>query len=100
MRNTGYDDYFSPELRDVFNEVRSGILGDPNEFNDLLGGITHNNDYYLVGTDFNHYKETQERSENVFRDKQKWNEMSIRCAIRMKKFSSDRTIMEYANNIW
>ena len=100
MRNTQYNDYFCPELKDVFNEIRSGILGDPHEFDELLNTITNNNDFYLVGTDFGHYRETQERSERVFLDKQKWNEMSIRCAIRMKKFSSDRTIMEYAQNIW
>lgn len=100
MRNTSYNDYFSDELKDVFNEIRSGRLGDPNEFNGLLDTICHNNDFYLVGTDFNHYKETQERAEKTFMNKQRWNAMSIRTAIRMAKFSSDRTIRQYAENIW
>lgn len=61
MKRTGYEDYFCPELKELFNEIRGGLLGDPSVFNDLLNSFTGNNDYYLIGTDFLEYKKAQER---------------------------------------
>ena len=100
MRTTSYEDYFNQDLKSLFDEIRSGIIGNSEEFTGLLDTILNGNDFYLVGTDYGHYKETQQRAERVFTDKSKWNAMSIRGALRMKKFSSDRTIDEYAQNIW
>ncbi len=100
MANTSYDEYFPKELKEVFTEIESGLLGDPNEFRPLLDSIRNHNDHYLVGTDFVAYKEAQEKADKLYADKAKWNAMSIRAALNMAKFSSDRTIHEYATNIW
>ena len=59
MRNTEYEDYFTNDLKTVFNEIRKGRFGCVDEFNSLLDTFTHKNDYYLIGKDFPSYKKTQ-----------------------------------------
>lgn len=100
MVKTGYDEYFPTELKEIFSEIERGLLGDPNDFKPLLDSIRNRNDHYLVGTDFIAYKEAQERADKIYADKAKWSSMSIRAALRMAKFSADRTVQEYADNIW
>lgn len=100
MTSTSYEEYFPRELKEIFTEIESGLLGDPNDFRPLLDSLRNKNDYYLLGTDFTSYREAQERADRVFADKAKWNAMSIRAALKMAKFSSDRTVQEYAQNIW
>lgn len=67
---------------------------------DLINTIRNRNDYYLLGADFKSYLEAQKRVDECYRDKKKWTKMSIYNAIRSSKFSSDRTIKEYADDIW
>lgn len=100
MSKLSYEEYFPKELKEIFSEIDSGLLGDPNEFRPLLDSIRNHNDFYLLGTDFMEYKRAQERADKTYADKTKWNAMAIRAALRMEKFSSDRTINEYAQNIW
>jgi len=100
MWSTAYEQYFPEELRDVFKEIRNGLLGDPEEFRDLLNSICNKNDHYLVGRDFTSYIEAQERVDHCFRDQIQWTKMSIKTALNMSKFSSDRSITEYAHLIW
>ena len=66
----------------------------------LIGTITNNNDWYLVSADFQDYIKEQELVDKTYQDKTKWTKMSIYNALRTGKFSSDRTIEEYAKNIW
>ena len=100
MSKLSYEEYFPQELKEIFSEIESGLLGDPNEFRPLLDTIRNHNDFYLLGTDFTAYKEAQEKADRIYADKALWNAMSIRAAVSMEKFSSDRTIHEYAENIW
>ena len=58
------------------------------------------NDPYFVLKDFEPYLETQEHVEQVYRDKLKWLSMSVTNIAYSGKFSSDRTIKEYATEIW
>lgn len=62
----------------------------------LLATITNNNDYYLVGADFQSYIEAQNKVDEAYRDRKKWVKMSILNGLRTGKFSSDRTVEEYA----
>ena len=66
----------------------------------LISTITNNNDHYLVTADFQAYIEAQKVVDETYLDKEKWTKMSIMNALRTGKFSSDRTIEEYAKNIW
>jgi starch phosphorylase len=62
----------------------------------LLGG----GDPYMVLADFRSYSDCHKRVEAAFRDKTAWSRMAILNTARVGKFSSDRTIREYANEIW
>jgi starch phosphorylase len=71
----------------------------PGVFTMLRDNLVHN-DPYLCLADFRSYSDAQLRVDAAFRDKAKWAEMAILNTARMGKFSSDRTIAEYARDIW
>ena len=100
MKNMDPSKYFPKELTEIFVELENGLLGDYNELKPLMDSIRNHNDYYLIGTDFLDYKEAQEKADKLFMDKKRWTSMAIRAALNMGKFSSDRTVREYAENIW
>jgi len=77
--------FFSPQQAELFRPIADTLL---------------NSDYYLLLADFEAYITAQRLVENTYLDKQKWTEMSIINAANMGKFSSDRTIKEYADEIW
>lgn len=55
MQTQSYEEYFSEELKHIFKEIKNGLLGDPEEFKDLISSISNKNDYYLIGYDFKDY---------------------------------------------
>ena len=79
-------DYFTPEQPGALAPVVQGLLdgGDP----------------FLALADYRAYVDTQDRVAEAFRDRRKWAKMAILNTARMGKFSSDRTIGEYAREIW
>jgi len=64
-------------------------------FNELV-----TRDEYCLAADFDAYIAAQDIAENAYRDKARWTRMSILNVARSGKFSSDRTILEYARGIW
>lgn len=89
-----------PKLETVLSAIRAGHFGDYQEFAPLLDTLTVGGDYYLISVDFASYLEAQERVDAAFGDKRGWAQRSVRAAARMGKFSSDRSIKEYAREIW
>merc|ERR1719265_2758110 len=99
-------------MEEVFNAIRRGdfSLGDKTatqEFNSLIMKLTNtieagtwNGDKYLLCADFPSYCDAQELVDKTYADKQKWTALSIQAACGMAKFSTDRTIREYAEIIW
>ncbi len=90
------------ELRAVVDWVGSNYFT-PNETPGILRMLRDNlvySDPFLVLADFRAYNDAQQRVDETFRDKAKWAKMAILNTARMGKFSSDRTIKEYANEIW
>ncbi len=81
-----YDGTFSPEQPDLFQPIVNSLLG---------GG-----DPYLVLADFESYMRCQELVSKAYLDREQWTRMSIRTVSRMGFFSSDRTITEYARDVW
>jgi starch phosphorylase len=70
-------------------------------YDSLLNGVDGNRpDPYYVLADFDAYVKAQELVEETYRDKEKWTRMAILNVARSGIFSSDRTISEYANEIW
>ncbi|CAL5213000.1 unnamed protein product [Lathyrus oleraceus] len=106
LRNERAEGKFVPDPRfeEVKSYVRSGVFGSYN-YDDLIGSLEGNEgygraDYFLVGKDFPSYLECQEEVDKAYRDQKKWTRMSILNTAGSYKFSSDRTIHEYARDIW
>lgn len=90
------------ELRAVVDWVGSNYFT-PNDHPGVLSMLRDNlvySDPFLVLPDFRAYSDMQEKVSEAFRDKARWAKMAILNTARMGKFSSDRTIHEYAEDIW
>jgi starch phosphorylase len=92
----------SENLRKVIDLIGSGFFSPAEEgiFQPLIDTIM-NGDHYLLTADFDSYIEAQEKVSDLYRNnKDEWARKSIVNVAGMGKFSSDRTIGEYANEIW
>jgi len=89
-----------PRLEEVISMLQGGTFGEFLEVHSLLNSFLHGNDYYLLTVDWNGYLEAQELVDKTFRNQDKWTRMSILSTAGMGKFSSDRSIYNYAHNIW
>eukprot|EP01128_Nolandella_sp_AFSM9_P010053 TRINITY_DN683_c0_g3_i1.p1 TRINITY_DN683_c0_g3~~TRINITY_DN683_c0_g3_i1.p1 ORF type:complete len:986 (+),score=286.41 TRINITY_DN683_c0_g3_i1:102-2960(+) len=87
-------------LLETLKLVESGIFGNFPELPTLLDTFLHNNDYYLLTVDWAGYLEAQERVDAAFKDKMKWARMSVLSTAGSGKFSSDRSVTDYAEKIW
>ncbi|MCD8091014.1 MAG: glycogen/starch/alpha-glucan phosphorylase, partial [Clostridiales bacterium] len=94
------------DVRGVMNDLVNGTLDENTElfrelYNSLLNGINGNRaDEYLVLKDFAAYKKAQEERNEAYKDQDKWARMAILNVAKAGKFSSDRTIQQYADEIW
>ncbi|MBE0468976.1 MAG: glycogen/starch/alpha-glucan phosphorylase [Methyloprofundus sp.] len=77
-----------------FNQLEPGI------FNDLIGALKNPADPWMTLADFRSYIDAQKRVEDAYRDQQHWTRMSIMNVAHSGKFSSERTINEYNQDIW
>lgn len=89
------------ELRGVIDRIARGDFshGDTEMFKPLVDSLMYH-DPYMLFADFAPYIACQEQVSEAYKDKDKWTRMSILNAARVGKFSSDRTIREYVNEIW
>ena len=88
------------ELRQAIELINSGHFSDdPELFRPLTDSITQH-DEYMVCADFKSYIECQDQVSVAYNDKTHWTKMSILNTARMGKFSSDRAIQEYCDDIW
>jgi starch phosphorylase len=105
VKSKGYrpaDFYDSnPELGAVIDMVRSGVFscGDLDLFRPLIDTLLWS-DPYMVLADYKAYIECQSRVSQAHADQEAWTRMSILNSARSGKFSSDRTIREYCEDIW
>ena len=90
------------ELRAVIDWIGSDYFtpGEHGAFAPLHGSLLHGGDPYMVLADFRGYSDCQARVDAAFRDRAGWARRAILNTARMGKFSSDRTIREYATDIW
>ena len=89
-----------PRFDAVLAMIRYDEFGWSDYFQPIVESVTGKNDRYLVGTDFADYIKAQEKADALYKDQAKWTEMSILSTAGSGKFSSDRTIAEYAEDIW
>ncbi len=91
----------NPELREVLDLIAAGhfSVGDPGMFRPLVDSLL-DHDPYLVLADYAAAAEAQRRVDAAWRDPERWTRMAILNVAHMGRFSSDRTIREYASEIW
>ncbi len=91
----------SAELQRIFTLLREGFFSNGNK--DLFMPIHDNllyDDVYMLLADYESYASIQNRISSDFLDRETWVKKSILNVARMGKFTSDRTILEYAKDIW
>ncbi|WP_448873932.1 glycogen/starch/alpha-glucan phosphorylase [Desulfobulbus propionicus] len=90
------------EVREIIDAIRGGAFSNGNSelFKPLVDDLLSENDPYLLLLDLESYLQCQRLVEEVYADKETWTRRSILNVARMGKFSSDRTIREYAEQIW
>ena len=91
----------SVELRQVIDLIRDGLFsrGDSAQFRPIVDGLLQRDSFMLLA-DFQSYVDCQRRVGVAFEDAPRWTRMSILNVARSGHFSSDRTIREYADEIW
>ncbi|GLU02269.1 hypothetical protein SLE2022_195240 [Rubroshorea leprosula] len=93
-----------PRFEEAKEYTRSGVFGSY-DYKPLLESLEGNSgygrgDYFLVGHDFPTYMDAQARVDEAYKNRKKWQKMSILSTAGSGKFSSDRTIAQYAKEIW
>jgi len=92
----------NPEVGRTVDSIRNGHFskGDTAIFSPLVEALLSPEDPYLQLLDLEEYLRCQQKVSELYRDQERWTKMSILNVARMGKFSSDRTIKEYARDIW
>jgi len=90
------------ELKKVLNLIHSNYFceEEPGLFQPIISELLEKGDKYLVLQDYRSYIDTQERVSELYKNQDEWIKKSILNVANMGKFSSDRSIKEYAKNIW
>jgi starch phosphorylase len=105
LKSRGYTprDYYegNARLKEVIDLINSGLFsrGDRELFRPLVDSLLYHDDYLLLA-DYQSYVDCQDRVSDAYRDQEAWTRMSILNVARMGKFSSDRSMREYADEIW
>jgi len=91
-----------PDLSRVFDLLEGGHFNrfEPGIFDDLIASLKSKQDIWMSIADFRSYVDTQKRVEAAFKDTEHWIRMSILNTAHSGKFSTDRTITEYNQDIW
>ncbi|MBQ2624638.1 MAG: glycogen/starch/alpha-glucan phosphorylase [Kiritimatiellae bacterium] len=91
-----------PEIKQALDMIKANVFSllEPGLFEPILRSLLDYNDYYMLLADLRSYSEAQDRVDAAYRDAKKWNRMSLVNVARSGFFSSDRSVMEYARDIW
>lgn len=101
LQKNGYSpaQYYNnnPELREALDFIGKGIAGQP--FDNIYSSLK-SHDRYMALADFADYRKAQRRASTLYGDHNKWNKMSLVNIAKSGIFSADRSIGDYAENIW
>ena len=106
LRTSGYNptEYYEqdPELYQVMNQIRDGFFSSSQSdiFKGIFDSLVWEDDYYFHLADYRSYVDCQKRVADLYQNSEEWHKMAILNVSRMAKFSSDRVIKEYADQIW
>ena len=105
LKSKGYNPqkyyHSNAELREALDLISSGHFsdGDRDLFKPLVDSLVYHDEYMLLA-DYQSYIDCQERVSQAYLEQDYWARMSILNAARMGKFSSDRSMREYCEDIW
>lgn len=106
LRDNGYNPrtYYheDPELKQAIHMIQSGFFSprEPSFFAPIVHSLLDRGDYYMLLADYKSYISAQEEVSRVFQSPDEWAKRSILNTANMGKFSSDRSVLEYAEKIW
>jgi starch phosphorylase len=106
LKHSGYNPFYyynnNPELNRVISQIQNGFFskGQPDLFRPIVDSLLYQGDTYMLFADYESYVNCQQRVSDTYRDTNRWGKMSIMNTANMGKFSTDRTISEYAKDIW
>lgn len=106
LKNNGYNSYFyydnNPQLKRVLDLINSDYFCtfEPQIFKPIFDALVYHGDKYCLLADYDSYVNKQKEVSQNFLDKQNWHRKALLNIARSGKFSSDRTIRQYADEIW
>ncbi|BDI05697.1 alpha-1,4 glucan phosphorylase [Sphaerotilus microaerophilus] len=91
-----------PALKAALDAIRDGVFSrdEPGRFQPIYDALVNWGDHYLLLADYESYVEAQEQVDALYRNADEWSRRAVLNVAGMGVFSSDRTIAEYANQIW
>jgi starch phosphorylase len=91
-----------PEISQALLRIRQNVFSliKPGEFDPILRSLLEDGDHYMLLADLRSYIEAQERVDSLYRRPMEWNRVALINVARSGKFSADRTIRQYASDIW
>jgi len=95
----------NPALKEALNTLIDGTFGPSDNFRELYDSLVYGEegkspDEYFVIQDFQSYSETRRLAGETWKDREKWNRIALLNIAGSGKFSADRTVQEYASEIW
>jgi starch phosphorylase len=105
LRTRGYDPRAVIEatrpLRAALESVAQGVFSpdEPGRYGDLVGSL-YGGDHFLVAADFAAYAAAQREIDQIWQDQESWQRKAVLNTARVGWFSSDRTVRDYAEEIW
>lgn len=106
LRTDGYNPrkYYEddPELHQALTQIASGVFSpqEPGRYRNLFDALVNFGDHYQLLADYRSYVDTQDKVDKLYRQADKWQRSAALNIANMGYFSSDRTIQEYADEIW
>jgi starch phosphorylase len=90
------------ELKKALDMIANGYFcpDEPKRYQEVVDALLKHGDHYMLLADYASYVACQEKVSELYRDQKEWTKRAILNVAGMGKFSSDRTIREYAERIW
>ncbi|KHN57807.1 maltodextrin phosphorylase [Dickeya fangzhongdai] len=106
LRRNGYNprEFYNQdeELHRVLTQIATGVFSpdEPGRYADLFDSLVNFGDHYQLLADYRSYVDSHDKVDDVYRDEDEWTRRTLQNIANMGYFSADRTIQEYADDIW
>ncbi|WP_168409554.1 glycogen phosphorylase [Erwinia amylovora] len=106
LRSDGYNSHLyyeqDAELHQVLTQIATGVFSpqEPGRYRNIFDSLVNLGDHYQLLADYRSYVDTQDKVDKLYRNQEAWTRCALHNIANMGYFSSDRTIKEYADEIW